>query len=107
MRCKDGVILDDLCREMDAVHSKVDAAFASHGCAEHAVCTCTTGGRHKAGSKHYINQAADYRRPDWPNFRDQALAESVRDSIHDYLGRKYDVVLEKDHIHIEYDPKGV
>jgi hypothetical protein len=31
---------------------------------------------------------------------------AIRNQIKELLGPDYDVVIENDHIHIEYDPKG-
>lgn len=62
------------------------------------VITSLRDGKHKTGSKHYSGEAADLRihylpRPDiWSN----ELAAKV--------GPDFDVLLEGDHIHVEYDP---
>ena len=48
------------------------------------------------GSLHYANLAIDIRRP-----KGYAL---IRDQIKEHLGDDFDVISEKDHIHIEYDP---
>lgn len=61
------------------------------------VITSTYEGTHSAGSLHYANLAVDIR-------RDQATIYSFKE-IKRCLGLDYDVVLEHDHIHIEYDPK--
>ena len=61
------------------------------------VITSTYEGNHSPGSLHYANLAIDIRRP-----KGYAL---IRDQIKEHLGDDYDVVAEKDHIHIEYDPK--
>ena len=66
------------------------------------VITSVTDGKHMKNSKHYQGLAFDVRINDKP-----------KDEIHlfyDVLAsdpnfRDCDVVLEKDHIHIEYDPK--
>jgi len=62
------------------------------------IITSTFEGRHCAGSLHYANLAIDMRLPH--NNR-----EKVMNEIELYLGRDYDVLIEMDHIHIEYDPK--
>jgi len=62
-----------------------------------AVITSTYEGTHSAGSLHYANLAVDVR-------RDLATTYSFQE-IKRVLGDDYDVVLKKDHIHIEYDPK--
>lgn len=63
--------------------------------------TITSGndGTHKKNSLHYINRAIDIRSKDMK----KPLWVSI--IIKKKLGKNYDVILEKDHIHIEYDPK--
>lgn len=65
--------------------------------------TVTSGydGTHSAQSKHYQGLAEDYRTRDIPR---QELYGMVAD-VRAILGRDYDVVIESDHLHIEYDPK--
>ena len=55
---------------------------------------------HKKGSKHYIGQALDLR--NWHVLGDMELFVA---SLRQLLGPDFDVILEIDHIHIEYDPK--
>ncbi len=64
---------------------------------EELVITSTYEGTHSAGSLHYRHEAIDIRRTNKP---DTVVREIRRE-----LGHDYDVVLENDHIHIEYDPK--
>lgn len=61
------------------------------------VITSTYEGTHSAGSLHYANLAVDIR-------RDQAMTYGYKE-IKRVLGADYDVILEGNHIHIEYDPK--
>lgn len=61
------------------------------------VVTSVSDGKHSAGSLHYVGLAADLRLPaDPPGFVGRLRAA---------LGDEYDVVLEGDHIHIEFQPK--
>lgn len=64
---------------------------------------------HKSTSLHYKGLAVDIRLPSYYTLADQAAVENldelVSSAIARALGKEYDVVLEKDHIHIEYDPK--
>lgn len=60
--------------------------------------TSCTDGRHKDGSLHYTGCAVDLRLP-------TARVEQVVAQLQNRLGSEYDVVLEGDHIHVEYDPK--
>lgn len=63
------------------------------------VVTSTYEGNHSPGSLHYANDAVDIRRP-------RQKDKECRDELRRALGKDFDVVLERDHIHIEYDPKG-
>ena len=64
---------------------------------EELIITSTYEGTHSESSLHYCNDAIDIRLPVRLEF---IVQELKRD-----LGDKFDVVTEKDHIHIEYDPK--
>jgi hypothetical protein len=59
-------------------------------------CFITSGteGLHMPGSRHYSGNAIDIRTLDF-----------TKNELSLLLGREYDVVQEKDHIHIEYDRK--
>ncbi len=63
--------------------------------------TSGTDGTHMKGSKHYEGNALDLRRK---NMTPDVLAQYLL-VLKERLGRDYDVVLERDHIHVEYDPK--
>jgi hypothetical protein len=63
------------------------------------VITSVNDGRHMSKSKHYEGHAFDVRI--WW-LTDQL---GCTGAIAEKLGPDFDVVLEKDHIHIEYDPK--
>ena len=53
------------------------------------------------GSKHYTGEALDFRTY---YLKDQEKQEFLKQAISAF-GEDYDVVLEADHLHIEYDPK--
>lgn len=57
---------------------------------------------HATQSLHYQGLAEDYRTRD---IAPSKLADMVSD-VRSRLGSDYDVVLESDHLHIEFDPKG-
>lgn len=65
---------------------------------EKLVITSITDGRHMVGSLHHVGKAIDIRLP--ANDKESLTGELAR-----RLGKDFDVVLETDHIHIEYDPK--
>lgn len=55
---------------------------------------------HMIGSRHYVGTAVDLRTRTLSD-RDVATVASL---LRDALGPAFDVVLESDHLHIEYDP---
>lgn len=61
--------------------------------------TSLTDGKHGANSLHYTGDAVDLRLP-MP-----VVTAQIVTRLKQSLGKSYDVVLETDHIHIEYDPK--
>jgi hypothetical protein len=65
------------------------------------VVTSISDSKHGIGSLHYSGQAADLRTRTVPVKHRQSL----RDTIARMLGPEFDVVLESDHIHLEYDPQ--
>jgi len=66
------------------------------------VLTSVCDGRHSAGSLHYQGAAFDVRIWTVPPDRRQEVAGACREA----LGADFDVVLESDHLHVEYQPKG-
>lgn len=64
------------------------------------VITSLNDGKHMQGSKHYEGKAMDLRI--WGL---ESKLEQVKKELQDALGKDFDVVLEGDHFHIEYDPK--
>ena len=65
------------------------------------VITEGTGGEHSKGSLHYVGLALDFRTRDMTDKMAEVLVMKIKES----LGDQYDVVLEKDHIHVEFQPK--
>lgn len=64
--------------------------------------TSGTDGKHMEGSKHYTGDALDIRSSVFPDYDARSL---FLIELRNRLGKDYDIVIEKDHIHIEYDPK--
>jgi len=64
---------------------------------EELVVTSTYEGNHSPGSLHYCNEAVDIRKP--------AKSEEVAKEIRRKLGYHFVVILERNHIHVGYDPK--
>jgi len=65
------------------------------------VITSARDGQHMKGSKHYTGDAVDLRTRDLTKQEQKDLWQNLVN----YLGPKFDVVLESDHIHVEFDPK--
>lgn len=67
-----------------------------------AVITSGVDGTHGRGSRHYSGMAVDLRTHNISEGNRTYAAERLREA----LGAQYDVVLEADHVHVEFDPKG-
>lgn len=67
---------------------------------ESMTVTSLCEGHHKRGSAHYSGRAFDLRI--WGLEND---IENIVKSLKHDLGDEFDVILESDHIHVEYDPK--
>ena len=65
------------------------------------VLTEATGGKHSSGSLHYIGNAIDLRTRHIPPIKQDEIKIKLKEA----LGDQYDVVLERDHFHIEFQPK--
>ena len=64
------------------------------------VVTSCTDGTHCAGSKHYVGKAVDIRTYNLSN------PTAVLNRLKFELDGLFDVVMESDHIHLEYDDHG-
>lgn len=67
-----------------------------------AIITSGTDGKHKVNSLHYKGLAIDLRVFDLTKLQRKQLTEELRQELGD---KNWDIVLEPDHIHAEYDPK--
>jgi len=79
--------------DIDAIHKKMIR--------REAIITSARDGAHMKNSLHYKGRAIDLRIYDMP----MGVAQKVVTELKNKLGRNYDIVLEHDHIHLEYDPK--
>ena len=67
------------------------------------VVTSAIDGEHMENSLHYVGKAVDIRTYNLPRLQSVFRAHAkIKKGLED-LG--FDVILEKTHIHIEYDPK--
>ncbi len=95
MLIKMGVYIDRVSRGCRRAFVIIDTVFERYG--EEAVITSTDEGNHSPSSLHYDRQdygAVDIRKP--KKKRGKILAE-----LRTALGKKYDVIEEGDHFHIE------
>lgn len=63
--------------------------------------TACIDGKHSVGSLHYAGCAVDLRTRDLP----AGEPEEITNLLKSALGSDFDVALEKDHIHLEFQPK--
>lgn len=104
IKFKKGVEIRELTSEMLNVIDKVITVWKVEG---HGVTPVITSafdiapGRAE-NTKHYTHQALDFRTR---NLRHPMGAKHLAEGLSRVLGKDYDVVLEEDHIHVEYDPK--
>lgn len=96
MQVKDGVSLFGLKPEMRKVLMWCDALIARYKVP--FVVTSTTEGVHSSASLHPFGYAVDVRTRDLTLIQVNQLADQLRQR----LGDRYDVVIEKTHLHIEF-----
>jgi len=94
---KAGVEISRLKRPVRRILNKLVTLYGTYG--YDLIITSTYEGTHSPSSLHYSDEAIDVDDP--PDHK-----EEITKKIKDSLGKDFDVILESDHIHIEYDPKG-
>ena len=77
------------------------AALIINGVLEEFTITEGTGGKHGFGSLHFSGNAIDVR----TRHLEESNKRKVRDIIAARLNEEFDVILEKTHIHVEFQPK--
>lgn len=97
MKIKPGVDLRGIQPEMAIAAVIAERVYAAQGA--ELMITSGVEGKHMAGSLHYKGMALDLRLP--PAAKIPATVLALRGS----LAEQFDVVLEVDHIHVEFDPK--
>lgn len=112
MDIKKGASLEGIKPEVKHAIEVIDKIYIANG-ADLTITSGTEGkpgdGVHKHDSLHYSGQAFDCRT--WVFKNDQngqtsmKKVNAVAKQIREALGRDYDVLVESDHIHVEYDPR--
>lgn len=96
---KDGVKVDGVKKETIELMLLLNGYFVAHVGKEFVITSCTDG-KHMKGSKHYSGYAIDIRTRHLSVYEINNLLAWFK-SHHD---KEYDIVVENDHIHVEYDP---
>lgn len=97
---KDSVKVDGVKKETVELMLLLNTFFVRQLSKPFLVTSCTDG-KHMKGSKHYSGYAVDIRSRHLTE-REIGILLSWFNACHD---KQYDMVVEKDHIHVEYDPK--
>lgn len=97
MKLKEGVSLSEVSWRMFHAAVIAEAVYRKYGV--ELVITSANDGKHGDKTLHHKGLALDLRT--WTlGGRELQVATELQKE----LGNEYDVVLEKDHIHLEYDP---
>jgi len=99
MKIKEGVHIPGLQIQMKPVLSFAEKIWQELG--RELVITSALDGTHSAGSLHYYGYAVDLR----TRYFDKPTVKKVQAELASELGSDYDVVIEGNHMHVEYDPK--
>ena len=100
VRLKSGVKVRALSPQAVLASVVAQALYAEKG--YEFVITSISEGIHSRASRHYEGDAFDCRSHVIP----EAQRESFAATLQDRLGDDFDVILESDHIHVEWQPQG-
>lgn len=112
MDIKKGASLEGIKPEAKHAIEVIDKIYIANG-ADLTITSGTEGhvgdGVHTDKSLHYTGYAFDCRiwvfKNQMHGQTDMKKVNAVAKQIREELGRDYDVLVEHDHIHVEYDPK--
>lgn len=99
MQLKPGVRLNGIKPELLVAMMAADGMHTEAG--YQMVVTSVTEGKHARASKHYTGCAFDLR----ISHLADGVSKNITNRLTFALGSDFDVILESDHIHVEYDPK--
>lgn len=97
MKLKEGVNLEGVQWQMFKAAVIAEAVFAKHG--SELTITSANDSKHGPNTLHHKGLALDLRTWQVTGREGALIADLKRE-----LGDDYDVVLESDHIHMEFDP---
>jgi hypothetical protein len=100
MNFKEGVDHSDMSVHLTKHYDLIDRIHHEHAGRDGYVASAREG-EHMKGSKHYTGEAIDLRTRDL----DKETRKSIVEDLRHELGNDYDVILESNHIHVEYDPE--
>lgn len=100
LRVKPGVFLTGLRPEIVLAIHTAEGVWSKYG-ADELVVTSVLDGTHKRKSEHRVGSAVDLRIHNLPGEVWRSVAEELQERLTQEL---YDIILERDHIHVEYDP---
>ncbi len=100
MRFKTGVYVRGISPELLVGLAVMDKVYEENG--YRMTVTSVSDSRHSEKSLHYSGRAADLRTYDLGPETTQTIHQQGRRE----LPMDFDLVLEADHFHLEYDPKG-
>lgn len=98
LRFKNNIDLNGVRPEIVMAAIVADGIYAIHG--YECVITSVTEGKHKSGSLHHAGLAMDLRTRHLVPGDEDLIVFDLRSA----LGKQFDVMLEKTHIHVEYQP---
>jgi len=94
------VKIENLCFELKSKLQDIEKACKLYnGQVYTMIITSGNDSVHMKGSKHYINAAIDIRSNDMKQISNTVTAIKL------VLGKNYDIIFERNHIHIEFDAK--
>lgn len=99
LRLKQGVDLNGIKPELLVGIRVAECVYEAHN--YDLWLTSVNDGKHGRGSLHYVGLAFDCRIHQIPT----GIVDQIVTTLKTYLNEQWDVVLEKTHIHIEYQPK--
>ncbi len=104
MRLKVGVKLNGARPELLVAMVIIDGVFVAPALPDFVV-TSVVDGKHSEKSSHWKGEAFDMRSRNWKP-EDDSLRLVTLSKCRHRLGRDFDLVVEEDHWHCEWDPRG-